>query len=237
MNPTVRYDLRPGEWRQDPPHVAYGCDRSGLVELLEAELSAAPWASGESGDGPVLKVAGRSIACPPNAEDVVWLVGLAKPAPYGRGEETLLDPTVRDALQVSAEQVKLGGPAWKRLRTRMLRAVAREMGLRDVKPALKPLKLLVYRKGGHFSMHADTEKTPGMVGSLALILPGTHAGGALVIEHGGEHLCFGAGASDKWRFVAWYADCRHRLEPVEKGVRIAITFGDRDRSRDSAHTP
>ena len=225
MNPTARYDLRPGEWRPDPAHVAYGCDRSGLVELLEAELSAAPWANGESGDGPVLKVEGRSLACPPDAEDVAWLVGLAKPAPYGRGEETLLDPTVRDALQVSAEQVKLAGPSWKRLRARMLRAVAREMGLRQAKLALKPLKLLVYRKGGHFSMHADTEKTPGMVGSVALILPGTHAGGALVIEHGGEHLCFGAGASDKWRFVAWYADCRHRLEPVEKGVRIAITFG------------
>ena len=44
MEPTVRYDLRPGEWRPDPPHVAYGCDRSGLVGLLEAELGAAPWA-------------------------------------------------------------------------------------------------------------------------------------------------------------------------------------------------
>ena len=42
MDPTVRYDLRPGEWGPDPPHVAYGCDRSGLVGLLEAELGAAP---------------------------------------------------------------------------------------------------------------------------------------------------------------------------------------------------
>ena len=131
MNPTVRYDLRPGEWRQDPPHVAYGCDRSGLVELLEAELSAAPWASGESDEGPVVEVAGRTLACPPSREDVEWLVGLAEPAPYGRGEETLLDPAVRDALQVSAEQAKLEGPGWKRLRARMLRAIAREMGLRD----------------------------------------------------------------------------------------------------------
>ena len=65
MNPTVRYDLRPGEWRPDPPHVAYGCDRSGLVELLEAERSAAPWASGESDEGPVVEVAGRTLACPP----------------------------------------------------------------------------------------------------------------------------------------------------------------------------
>ena len=45
MNPTVRCELRPGEWRPDPPHVSYGCDRRGLVKLLEAELSAAPWAT------------------------------------------------------------------------------------------------------------------------------------------------------------------------------------------------
>ena len=225
MNPTARYDLRPGEWRPDPPHVSYGCDRSALVELLEAELSAAPWASGESDEGPVVEVAGRTLACPPSREDVEWLVGLAEPAPYGRGEETLLDPAVRDALQVSAEQVKLEGPGWKRLRARMLRAIAREMGLRDAKLALKPLKLLVYQPGGHFCMHADTEKTPGMVASVALILPGEYKGGALTIEHAGERLSFARGGADAWRWAAWYADCRHALEPVEDGIRVALTFG------------
>ena len=225
MDPTVRYDLRPGEWRADPPHVAYGCDRSGLVELLEAELSAAPWATGESEAGPAVEVAGRVLACPPTPGDIEWLLGLAEPAPYGRGEETLLDPAVRDARQVGPDKVKLGGPAWKRLRARILRAVAREMGLRDAKLKLKPLKLLLYQPGGHFAMHADTEKTPGMVASLVLVVPGEYTGGALVIDHAGKTLSFGAGGAGVWRWAAWYADCRHALEPVEDGVRIALTFG------------
>ena len=225
MNPTVRYELRPGEWRPDAPHVSYGCDRSGLVALLEAELGAASWASGESDEGPAIEVAGRTLACPPTPEAIEWLSSIAEPAPYGRGEETLLDTAVRDALQVSADKVSLGGPAWKRLRAKMLREVTKAMGLREAKLELKTLKLLVYQADGHFSMHADTEKSPGMVASLALVLPGEYAGGALRIEHAGETLSFAAGGAGAWRWAAWYADCRHALEPVTDGTRIAMTFG------------
>ena len=64
-----------------------------------------------------------------------------------------------------------------------------------------------------------------MVASATLVLPGDYEGGALVVEHKGERLEFAAGGTPQWRWAAWYADCRHRLEPVTKGVRIAITFG------------
>ena len=224
MNPTARYDLRPGEWRPDPPHVSYGCDRSKVVALLIEELRAAPWTHGESDEGPAIEVKGRTLGRPPSADDLKWLTGLATPAPYGRGEETLLDPEVRDALQIETRDVVFEGPAWEGLRAKMLEAVAAAMGLADATLRLEPLKLLIYRAGGHFAMHADTEKTPGMVASLALILPGAHAGGALTIEHAGESLSVGAGGSSRWQWVAWYADCRHRLEPVESGVRMALTF-------------
>ena len=225
MDPTARYDLRPGEWREAPPHVTYGADRNGLVALLSAEMRAAPWTHGESDEGPLIEVKGQTLGCPPDAEDLERLVGLARPAPYGRGEETLVDAQVRDALQIDAREVRLEGPSWAGLEATMLKTVRADMGLADAKLKLKPLKLLVYRKGGHFSMHADTEKTPGMVASLALIVPGEYTGGALTIEHAGERLYFGAGGADAWRWAAWYADCRHALEPVEDGVRLAFTFG------------
>ena len=224
MDPTVRYDLHPGEWRPDPPHVSYGCDRNGIVALLTEEQRAAPWTRGESEEGPAIEVRARRLACPPSAEDVEWLVSIATPAPYGRGEDTLLDAEVRDALQVPAEHVKLGGASWERLRGEMLRAIATDMGLDDATIRLEPLKLLVYRTGGHFTDHSDTEKTPGMIASAALIVPGAWEGGALGLEHAGERLRVGDGGDAAWRWAAWYADCRHRLEPVESGVRIAMTF-------------
>ena len=204
--------------------MSYGCDRSGLAALLEDELSAAPWTQGESDEGPVIEVKGRTLECPPSGEDLDWLREFAMPAPYGRGEHTLLDPAVRDALQVETRHIMLTGPAWEGLRTKMLTAVAVDMGLGDAGLRLIPLKLLIYRVGGHFSMHSDTEKTPGMVGSLALIVPGGYKGGALTIDHAEEKLAVGAGGARGWRWVAWYADCRHCLEEVKDGVRIAVTF-------------
>ena len=225
MNPTTRYALLPGEWRPDPPHVSYGSDRSGLVALLGDELRASPWALGADDAGPTLKVRGRTLRCPVTEHDLEWLEGVAAPAPYGRGEETLLDPAVRNAFQIGANDVSLGTAAWDALRAEMLRTVAADMGLADATLRLEPLKLLLYRAGGHFAEHADTEKTAGMIASLALIVPGDYEGGALVVEHGAERLRAGDGGSPRWRWVAWYADCRHRLEPVRQGVRLAMTFG------------
>ena len=71
MDPTVRYDLRPGEWRPDPPHVAYGCDRAGRMGLLEAEPGAATWArdhpraGGEHDQETVRRPALQSAPSPP----------------------------------------------------------------------------------------------------------------------------------------------------------------------------
>ena len=226
MNPNECYDLEPGEWREDPPRVAYAADRSGLVERLRAEmLHASAWTSGETGTGPRIAVHGRTIDAPPGDDDIAWLRNHARPAPYGRGEETRLDRAVRDAGQIDAAHVRLAGDAWTRLESRMRRAIRAGMGLGDAAPRLVPLKLLVYAPGGHFAEHVDTEKCEGMIASATLVLPGTYRGGALTVEHAGETLRFAQDGAPAWRFAAWYADCRHRLEPVEAGVRLAVTFG------------
>ena len=55
MNPTVRYDLLPGEWRPDAPRVSYTADRSQIAALLEEALRAQPWTSGEADAGPSVR--------------------------------------------------------------------------------------------------------------------------------------------------------------------------------------
>ena len=224
VNPTTRYDLHSGEWRGDPPRVSYSADRDGLVRMLKQEQRASAWTEGASNHGPTITVKGRTLSCPPTSEDIEWLEHLASPAPFGRGEETLLDPKVRDTRQIEAEHLQLEGDGWERLEAAMRGAIATDMGLADTNVNLTLLKLLVYGEGGHFDTHADTEKTPGMVASAALVLPGEYTGGALVVEHEGKALRTGADGSAQWRWAAWYADCRHRLEPVKAGVRTAVTF-------------
>jgi len=44
-------------------------------------------------------------------------------------------------------------------------------------------KLLVYDDGSFFLEHRDTEKSPGMFGTLIVALPSLHTGGELVIRH------------------------------------------------------
>ena len=225
MDPREHYDLRPGEWRPDAPRVGYTADLTGLVGLIARERHAHPWTSGTSDQGPVVEVDGRRLSSPPNCEDVTYLESLATPAPYGRGEQTLLDPQVRDALQIEPERIRLTGPGWDGLYERIVRTVKADMGLEDTRPELVLTKLLIYRPGGHFAPHSDTEKAPGMVASAILVAPGAHTGGALRAEHHDRCLHACADGSERWRWAAWYADTRHTVEPVETGTRIALAFG------------
>ena len=233
MDPKERYDLKAGEWREDPPHIAYHADRSGLVRALTAERNARAWTEGEADRGPTISVHGRTLACPPSDDDVSWVRSHATPAPYGRGEDTVYDTDVRDARQIGAEHLALDGSDWTRLRNRMRGAAKRDLGLEDTEPQITALKLLIYEAGGHFSAHADTEKARGMVASAVLVLPGEHAGGALAIAHRDNDAHIARGGSTRWRWAVWYADCRHTLEPVTDGVRIALTFAI---TLDAAHT-
>ena len=158
MNPDVRYDLHPGEWRPDPPRVSYGCDRSGIVAMLEDEQSARPWTQGEREAGPEIEVQGRTLACPPNAEDIAHLQAIATPAPYGRGEDTLLDPEVRDALQVGAEHVTLGNVV-RRLPARPRAGRRRSPHRHDIRGRARP------RETAHTPQGVEPPARLGAVGA------------------------------------------------------------------------
>jgi len=43
-------------------------------------------------------------------------------------------------------------------------------------------KMLVYKKGGHFKIHRDTEKEAGMFATLIVQLPSRYSGGELVVH-------------------------------------------------------
>lgn len=84
----------------------------------------------------------------------------------------------------------------------------------------------MYAKGGFFLSHRDTEKAPGMFGTLVVALPSAHEGGDLVIRHGGVERVVGL-AGDEPSGVAWaafYADCEHKVKPVTKGYRVCLVY-------------
>ena len=154
------------------------------------------------------------------------LVGAAERAPHGRGTETVVDTSVRDCRQIGREHVRLDGRAWPDSLARVLELVADGLGLPADRLGAEPYKLLVYRPGGFFAAHRDTEKVAGMVATLSVSLPTEGAGGELVVYHGSRATTFDMTSEEpsELAFAAFYADCLHEARPVTSGHRLSLVF-------------
>jgi hypothetical protein len=152
------------------------------------------------------------------------LIAVARPAMFGRGEETLTDTGVRDTWELTPDQITLGGPGWPALLDGALEHFRDELGLpRRARLRAEPHSMLVYGKGQFFLPHQDSEKHDEMVGTLVVSLPSAHTGGELVIDHAGESRAYRA-SKEELTLVAFYADCRHEVTPVRSRYRVTLTF-------------
>ena len=109
------------------------------------------------------------------------LAAVAEPAPYGRGEQTLVDSSVRACRQIDAVQVRITGGVWRDTLAEVVAQAAAGLGCPREHTSAQLYKLLVYEPGGFFAPHRDTEKVDGMVATLVVSLPVVGAGGELVI--------------------------------------------------------
>lgn len=152
------------------------------------------------------------------------LCELGRPAKYGRGEQTLVDPKVRDTWEIPKSRVKIDKRRWDKTLVPILDRLRADLDL----PPGCVLKaefhsMLVYARGQFFVPHQDSEKADAMIGSLVVTLPSPFTGGALVVEHGGETATYRS-SKKSLSFVAFYADCRHQVKPVRSGYRIVLTY-------------
>ena len=104
--------------------------------------------------------------------------------------------------------------------------VAAGLGLPAERLGTELYKLLVYRPGGFFAEHRDTEKVPGMVATLSLSLPTPGAGGELVVRHAAREATLDMAALEpsELLFAAFYSDCPHEVLPVRDGHRVSLVF-------------
>ena len=167
-----------------------------------------------------------SIGTPVSAADAKRLVAKASLAPYGRGEETIVDPNVRRVWQLEPSQFVLRNTEWNAHLAAIVDAVKAEFGIRQ-KVNAQLYKLLVYEKGSFFAPHRDSEKTPGMFATLVVGLPSRHEGGSLIVEHDGKTKTIdfgGKNAEFKTQYAAFYADCQHKIMPVTAGYRVCLVY-------------
>ncbi|KAG0586634.1 hypothetical protein KC19_2G105300 [Ceratodon purpureus] len=179
------------------------------------------------------------------AEDSSKLRSVCEQAPFGKGSATLVDTRVRRCWQVDASKVTFPGvPEFlsKTVQGLAMKAVA-SMGLVGDAAHVEAhlYKLLFYERGGHFSVHRDTEKEKGMFATLILQLPTEegYTGGNLVVKHHNETKKFDAHMVSTLGFcyTVFFADCLHELEKIKTGTRLCLAFNliKRDCSLDPRH--
>ncbi len=155
------------------------------------------------------------------------LIKVARRAPFGKGSRTITDTTVRSAWEIDAAQISFANPAWEKLMQGMLDEVKTELGLEKDRIGASLYKLLVYESGDFFLPHKDSEKEPGMFGTLVVGLPGAHTGGVLSVRFDGreKRIDFAEPSSSyQIPFAAFYADCEHEVEPVTSGYRVCLVY-------------
>jgi predicted 2-oxoglutarate/Fe(II)-dependent dioxygenase YbiX len=174
------------------------------------------------------------IAFPVMPAQAERLVAIAETAPYGRGEETVVDRDFRRTWQIDSANVQIGGRHWEKTLGDLVADAALGLGV-DGPISADFYKLLVYDAGSFFVDHRDTEKVPGMFATMALVLPSTYGGGELVVKHAGREatLALHPEEPSEIGFAAFYADCVHEVRPITTGFRIALIYNLRfaDRKR------
>ena len=148
-------------------------------------------------------------------------------APYGKGEETLIDTSVRRVWRLTPDRFTLTNPDWETFLQKVVKKVQKELGLERQKLESHLYDLLLYEPGSFFLPHRDGEKLDRMVATLVVVLPSSFQGGELVIRHEGEEriIDFGGGDSPfRIHYAAFYADCEHEVRPLHDGHRLCLVY-------------
>jgi hypothetical protein len=118
--------------------------------------------------------------------------------------------------------------AWNACVEALVDIVYRELALKCGRSFVKPelYKLLLYEEGAFFKSHQDSEKTPGMFGTLVVALPSKHTGGNVLLKHQKCDYQFDSSKSTEFgtSLAAWYSDVFHEVEKVTGGYRLVLTY-------------
>ncbi|MCB1777642.1 MAG: 2OG-Fe(II) oxygenase, partial [Candidatus Competibacteraceae bacterium] len=175
---------------------------------------------------PALTVDGVGpIALPLLPIQAEQLIAVAEQAPYGRGEETLVDTKVRRTWQIDAAQIHIEGRNWPRTLESIVVQAAEGLGVTQPVEA-ELYKLLVYDVGSFFVKHRDTEKAPGMFATLIIVLPSLYTGGELRVRHRDQSVQLDLRNTEpsEVSFAAFYADCVHEVLPITSGCRLTLVY-------------
>ncbi|KAH9927887.1 hypothetical protein B0H21DRAFT_894828 [Amylocystis lapponica] len=133
------------------------------------------------------------------------------PATFGLNQENVFDESYRKAVKLDSST-----------------SLSSDDEERSISAEL--YKLNVYQKDSFFESHKDTPRRGTMFGSLVVVFPTPHEGGALVLRHNNEEWTFDSAKAisehedPRLAYVAFYSDVEHEVALVTSGHRVTITY-------------
>ncbi|KAF7291188.1 Fe2OG dioxygenase domain-containing protein [Mycena indigotica] len=224
------------------------------VELLRRSLkTAVPYTSGVqavrkedlrlfycSPEGENLKGTARYIDFGEgnSEESLALLAGACQKAKFGSEEAQgdVLDEDYRKAGKIDVEDFLVRLDAAE---AGILDAVAAELlppthdDMEEKVLRAEMYKLNVYGPGSFFKAHKDTPRGDNMLGSLVVVLPTQHEGGALTLSQNESTWVFDSASqlqahsgsgSPVVAYIAFFGDVTHSVEPVTSGYRVTLTY-------------
>lgn len=166
------------------------------------------------------------------ANEIRPLLDHCKPAPFGHGKRTRYNRSVRDALQLKAENGEFGVENFDPESAGLLKKIQRELVPHDPNPISAELYTVnVYTDGGHFAPHKDTPRGSDMFGTLVVCLPSQFENGKLILNHRGVVQKFDWGRAiqalkkpNQLQWVAFFGDVNHQIERIWFGARVTLTY-------------
>ena len=85
-------------------------------------------------------------------------------------------------------------------------------------------------EGSFFKPHVDTPRSEKMFGSLVLVFPTPHEGGALLVQHHGQEWSFDSAAAlaialpSSIGYAAFFSDIEHEFTPIVSGHHVTLTY-------------
>lgn len=169
------------------------------------------------------------VSLPLNAIQADELIKKCTQAPYGHNFNTLINTEVRDSYQLDPSSLEIKNPDWPSKLQELVDKVCIELGCQG-KAEAKLYKLLLYKSGGHFKKHRDTEKDEKMFATLILQLPSIHTGGDLIVYNPDKTTFkhdFGKltnKSAYEIHYAAHYADAEHEITEITSGYRLALVY-------------
>jgi len=136
--------------------------KEGLSDALDSIQSSGKFAAFEqlgSFVDPEIFVPGIGcIRLPLQEQTARSLIQTCHQAPFGKGDQTIIDISVRNTWELDANQFELRNPAWTKYIKQITRSALKELGFDEedmfgIRAEL--YKLLLYEKGAMFKPHKE----------------------------------------------------------------------------------